>query len=157
MCHIGECVVVGGVRRTSLISLSNHSDERMRHAKMGNWFAENPQRSLSNNSICYTEKPDMGAFMREWLAIYESRSGERGIFNRQACKNMLPERRDSDHEFGCNPCSEIVLRPGQFCNLTEVVALPADDIDSLTSRRALPPWHTRLDSFAQYFSVSSSP
>ena len=134
MCHIGECVVVGGVRRTSLISLSNHSDERMRHAKMGNWFAENPQRSLSNNSICYTEKPDMGAFMREWLAIYESRSGERGIFNRQACRNMLPERRDSDHEFGCNPCSEIVLRPGQFCNLTEVVALPADDIDSLTDK-----------------------
>jgi ribonucleoside-diphosphate reductase alpha chain len=134
MCHIGECVVVGGVRRTSLISLSNHSDERMRHAKMGNWFAENPQRSLSNNSICYTEKPDMGAFMREWLAIYESRSGERGIFNRQACKNMLPERRDSDHEFGCNPCSEIVLRPGQFCNLTEVVALPTDDIDSLTDK-----------------------
>ena len=134
MCHIGECVVVGGVRRTSLISLSNHSDERMRHAKMGNWFAENPQRSLSNNSICYTEKPDMGAFMREWLAIYESRSGERGIFNRQACKNMLPERRDPDHEFGCNPCSEIVLRPGQFCNLTEVVALPSDDIDSLTDK-----------------------
>ena len=134
MCHIGECVVVGGVRRTSLISLSNHSDERMRHAKMGNWFAENPQRSLSNNSICYTEKPDMGAFMREWLAIYESRSGERGIFNRQACKDMLPERRDPDHEFGCNPCSEIVLRPGQFCNLTEVVALPADDMDSLMDK-----------------------
>ena len=134
MCHIGECVVVGGVRRTSLISLSNHSDERMRHAKMGNWFAENPQRSLSNNSICYTEKPEMGAFMREWLAIYESRSGERGIFNRQACKDMLPERRDSDYEFGCNPCSEIVLRPGQFCNLTEVVALPADDMDSLTDK-----------------------
>jgi ribonucleoside-triphosphate reductase len=134
MCHIGECVVVGGVRRTSLISLSNHSDERMRHAKMGNWFAENPQRSLSNNSICYTEKPDMGAFMREWLAIYESRSGERGIFSRQACRDMLPERRDPDYEFGCNPCSEIVLRPGQFCNLTEVVANPADDIESLTDK-----------------------
>ena len=134
MCHIGECVVVGGVRRTSLISLSNHSDERMRHAKMGNWFTENPQRSLSNNSICYTEKPDMGAFFREWLAIYESRSGERGIFNRQACRDMLPERRDSDHEFGCNPCSEIILRPGQFCNLTEVVALPSDDIDSLIDK-----------------------
>ena len=134
MCHIGECVVVGGVRRTSLISLSNHSDERMRHAKMGNWFTENPQRSLSNNSICYTEKPDMGSFMREWLSIYESRSGERGIFNRQACRDMLPERRDSDHEFGCNPCSEIILRPGQFCNLTEVVALPSDDIDSLMDK-----------------------
>jgi len=134
MCHIGECVVVGGVRRTSLISLSNHSDGRMRHAKMGNWFTENPQRSLSNNSICYTEKPDMGSFFREWLAIYESRSGERGIFNRQACRDMLPERRDSDYEFGCNPCSEIILRPGQFCNLTEVVALPTDDIDSLMDK-----------------------
>jgi|1_EtaG_2_1085319.scaffolds.fasta_scaffold13412_3 ribonucleoside-diphosphate reductase alpha chain len=142
MCHIGECVVVGGVRRTSLISLSNHSDERMRHAKMGNWFTENPQRSLSNNSICYTEKPDMGAFLREWLAIYESRSGERGIFNRQACKDMLPERRDPDYDFGCNPCSEIVLRGhtktgaggGQFCNLTEVVAKPEDDMESLKDK-----------------------
>jgi len=142
MCHIGECVVVGGVRRTSLISLSNHSDERMRHAKMGNWFAENPQRSLSNNSICYTEKPDMGAFMREWLAIYESRSGERGIFNREACRNMLPSRRDPDYEFGCNPCSEIVLRGhtktgaggGQFCNLTEVVAKPSDSMETLADK-----------------------
>jgi ribonucleoside-triphosphate reductase len=134
MCHIGECVVVGGVRRTSLISLSNHSDERMRHAKMGNWFTENPQRSLSNNSICYTEKPEMGAFMREWLAIYESRSGERGIFNRQACKDMLPERRDADYEFGCNPCSEIVLRPAQFCNLTEIVAKPDDSLESLNDK-----------------------
>ena len=131
MCYIGECVVVGGVRRTSLISLSNHSDERMRHAKMGNWFAENPQRSLSNNSICYTDKPDMGAFLREWVAIHESKSGERGIFNREACENMLPERREGGHEFGCNPCSEIVLRSEQFCNLTEVVAKPADTIETL--------------------------
>jgi len=131
MCYIGECVVVGGVRRTSLISLSNHSDERMRHAKMGNWFAENPQRSLSNNSICYTDKPDMGAFLREWVAIHESKSGERGIYNREACENMLPERREGGHEFGCNPCSEIVLRSEQFCNLTEVVAKPADTIETL--------------------------
>jgi len=131
MCYIGECVVVGGVRRTSLISLSNHSDERMRHAKMGNWFAENPQRSLSNNSICYTDKPDMGAFLREWVAIHESKSGERGIFNREACENMLPERREGGHEFGCNPCSEIVLRSEQFCNLTEVVAKPADTLETL--------------------------
>ena len=134
MCHIGECVVVGGVRTTSLISLSNHSDGRMRHAKMGNWVSENPQRSLSNNSICYTEKPDMGAFMREWLAIYESRSGERGIFNRKACGDMLPNRRDSNYEFGCNPCSEIVLRPEQFCNLTEVVAVPSDNMESLSDK-----------------------
>ena len=131
MCYIGECVVVGGVRRTSLISLSNHSDERMRHAKMGNWFAENPQRSLSNNSICYTDKPDMGAFLREWVAIHESKSGERGIFNREACENMLPERREGGHEFGCNPCSEIVLRSEQFCNLTEVVAKPDDTLETL--------------------------
>ena len=131
MCYIGECVVVGGVRRTAMINLSNHSDERMRHAKMGNWYVENPQRTLSNNSICYTEKPDVGAFMREWNAIYESRSGERGIFNREACKDMAPERRDTDHEFGTNPCSEIVLRSAEFCNLTELVARPEDDFESL--------------------------
>ena len=145
MCYIGECVVVGGVRRTSLISLSNHSDERMRHAKMGNWITENPQRSLANNSICYTEKPDMGAFMREWLALYESRSGERGIFNRASCKSMLPERRDPDYEFGTNPCSEIILRGntktgsggGQFCNLTEVVARADDTLKTLAEKVAM--------------------
>jgi ribonucleoside-diphosphate reductase alpha chain len=131
MCFIGECVVVGGVRRTAMINLSNHSDERMRHAKMGNWYVENPQRSLANNSICYTEKPDVGAFMREWSALYESRSGERGIFNRQACKDMAPSRRDIDHEFGTNPCSEIVLRSAQFCNLTEVVVRPEDNLETL--------------------------
>jgi len=134
MCYIGECVVVGGVRRTAMINLSNHSDERMRHAKMGNWYVENPQRTLSNNSICYTEKPDVGAFMREWNAIYESRSGERGIFNREACKDMAPERRDTDHEFGTNPCSEIVLRSAQFCNLTELVARPGDTYESLKKK-----------------------
>ena len=134
MCYIGECVVVGGVRRTAMINLSNHSDERMRHAKMGNWYVENPQRSLANNSICYTEKPDVGAFMREWNSIYESRSGERGIFNRQACKEMAPERRDTDHEFGTNPCSEIVLRSAEFCNLTELVARPGDNYESLKKK-----------------------
>jgi len=131
ICHTGEAVLVGGVRRTALISLSNHSDERMRHAKMGQWYLENPQRSLANNSICYTERPDMGAFMREWLAIYESKAGERGIFNREACLNMLPERRDADHDFGTNPCSEIVLRSAQFCNLTEVVARHNDTGDDI--------------------------
>jgi len=134
MCYIGECVVVGGVRRTAMINLSNHSDERMRHAKMGNWFVENPQRSLANNSICYTEKPDVGAFMREWNSIYESRSGERGIFNREACKSMAPKRRDTDHEFGTNPCSEIVLRSAQFCNLSEIVARPSDNYESLKKK-----------------------
>jgi len=134
MNYIGEAVVVGGVRRTAEISLSNHSDERMRNAKMGNWFAENPQRALANNSICYTERPDVGAFMREWMAIYQSGSGERGIFNRQACKNMVPERRDADWDFGTNPCSEIVLRPKQFCNLSEVVARPSDKMPELKEK-----------------------
>ena len=134
ICHTGEAVLVGGVRRTALINLSNHSDERMRHAKSGQWWVENPQRTLANNSICYTEKPDVGAFLREWMAIYESRSGERGVFNRQACKDMLPERRDPNHEFGTNPCSEIVLRSGQFCNLTEVVARHNDTLDTITAK-----------------------
>lgn len=134
MNYIGEAVVVGGVRRTAEISLSNHSDERMRNAKMGQWFVDNPQRGLSNNSICYTEKPDVGAFMREWLAVYDSRSGERGIFNRQACKSMSPERRDTDHDFGTNPCSEIILRPNQFCNLSEVVARANDTKETLMEK-----------------------
>jgi len=126
MCWNGESVVVGGVRRAAEISLSNLTDERMRHAKSGMWWVENPQRSLSNNSVCYTEKPEMGIFMREWETLYSSRSGERGIFNRTACKKMAPERRDTEHDFGCNPCSEIVLRPFQMCNLSEVVARPED-------------------------------
>ena len=134
MNYIGEAVVVGGVRRTAEISLSNHSDERMRNAKMGNWFMENPQRALANNSICYTERPDVGAFMREWSAIYESRSGERGIFNRRACQAMAPERRDSNWDFGTNPCSEIVLRSKQFCNLSEVVARYNDTIETLKTK-----------------------
>ena len=120
--------LVGGVRRTALISLSNHSDERMRNAKSGQWWTENPQRALANNSICFTEQPEVGAFMREWLSIYESRSGERGVFNRQACRDMLPERRDANHDFGTNPCSEIVLRSAEFCNLSEVVCRPEDTL-----------------------------
>ncbi len=134
MNYIGEAVVVGGVRRTAEISLSNHSDGRMRDAKMGQWPVDNPQRGLANNSICYTERPDVGAYMREWSALYESRSGERGIFNRQACKNMSPERRDTDYDFGTNPCSEIILRPNQFCNLSEVVARPDDTKMSLLNK-----------------------
>ena len=135
ICYEGQAVIVGGVRRTALISLSNFSDERMRNAKMGNWYTENKQREFANNSICFTEKPEVGAFMREWLAIYESRSGERGIFNREACKSMLPERRDPDHEFGTNPCSEIVLRgSGQFCNLTEIVARKGDTLHNLKDK-----------------------
>jgi ribonucleoside-diphosphate reductase alpha chain len=134
ICYQGEAVLVGGVRRTALISLSNHSDERMRNAKSGQWWVENPQRALANNSICYTEQPDVGAFMREWLAIYESRSGERGLFNREACRSMLPERREGDHDFGTNPCSEIVLRSAQFCNLSEVVCRHGDTLESLKKK-----------------------
>ena len=131
LCFNGEAVVVGGVRRAAELSLSNLTDERMQRAKMGQWWIEEPQRALSNNSVCYTEKPDMGIFMREWVALYESKSGERGIFNRQAAKDLAPERRDTDHEFGCNPCSEVVLRSCGLCNLSEVVLRPNDTIDSV--------------------------
>lgn len=117
MCKIGETVVVGGVRRSALISLSNLSDDRMRNAKSGQWWENNPQRSLSNNSVCYTEKPDVNSFMKEWLSMHESQSGERGIFNRVAAKKQAARngRRDTNYEFGTNPCSEIILRPYQFC------------------------------------------
>jgi ribonucleoside-triphosphate reductase len=133
MCKIGETVVVGGVRRSALISLSNLSDDRMRHAKSGAWWENNPQRSLANNSVCYTEKPDMLAFMKEWQAMYESQSGERGIFNRIAAKKQAGKngRRDTNHDFGTNPCSEIILRPYQFCNLTEVVCRADDTFETL--------------------------
>lgn len=117
MCKIGEIVVVGGVRRSAMISLSNLSDDRMRHAKSGQWWETNPQRALANNSVAYTEKPDAETFMREWLALIESKSGERGIFSRVASKKQAAKngRRDPDYEWGINPCSEIILRPYQFC------------------------------------------
>ena len=133
MCKIGEVVVVGGVRRSAMISLSNLSDDRMRHAKSGAWWENNGQRALANNSVSYTEKPDSTSFLREWTSLVESGSGERGIFNREAARKQAEKfgRRDSDYEFGTNPCSEIILRPYQFCNLTEVVVRATDDIDSL--------------------------
>ena len=133
MCKIGEVVVVGGVRRSAMISLSNLSDDRMRHAKSGNWWENNPQRALANNSVSYTEKPDSLSFMREWMALVESGSGERGIFNRQASKVQAAKngRRDTQYDFGTNPCSEIILRPYQFCNLTEVVVRATDTIETL--------------------------
>jgi len=133
MCKIGEVVVVGGVRRSAMISLSNLSDDRMRHAKSGNWWDNNPQRALANNSVSYTEKPDSISFMREWLALVESGSGERGVFNREASKKQAAKngRRDPDFEFGTNPCSEIILRPYQFCNLTEVVVRATDLVEDL--------------------------
>ena len=133
MCKIGEIVVVGGVRRSAMISLSNLSDDRMRHAKSGQWWENQGQRALSNNSVCYTEKPDMETFLREWTALVESKSGERGVFNRQASKKQADKngRRDSNYEFGTNPCSEIILRPYQFCNLTEVVVRATDTVEDL--------------------------
>jgi len=133
VCKIADIVVVGGVRRSALISLSNLSDPRMRDAKSGQWWADNPQRALANNSVCYTEKPDIGIFMDEWKALYDSKSGERGVFNRDAANKLLPERRSAlgYTEWGCNPCSEIVLRSKQFCNLTEIVIRPEDTLDDL--------------------------
>jgi ribonucleoside-triphosphate reductase len=136
LCKIGEIVVVGGVRRSAMISLSNLSDDRMRKAKMGSWWETEPQRALSNNSICYTEKPDVGAFLHEWTSLYESKSGERGIFNRVASQTQAGRngRRDNQKDFGTNPCSEIILRPYQFCNLTEVVVRSDDTESSLTRK-----------------------
>ena len=133
MCFIGQIVVVGGVRRSAMISLSNLSDDRMRHAKSGQWWDTAAHRALANNSVSYTEKPDIETFMREWTALVESKSGERGIFNREASKKQAEKygRRDSNYEFGTNPCSEIILRPYQFCNLTEVVVRATDTFKDL--------------------------
>jgi ribonucleoside-triphosphate reductase (thioredoxin) len=133
MCYIGQVVVVGGVRRSAMISLSNLSDDRMRNAKSGNWWEYNGQRALANNSVAYTERPDMETFMREWLSLVESKSGERGVFSRVASRKQAAKngRRDTDFEFGTNPCSEIILRPYQFCNLSECVVRATDTIDDL--------------------------
>ena len=128
VCKTGEVVVVGGVRRSALISLSNLSDYRMREAKTGQWWETNPERALANNSAVYTDVPDTGTFMNEWLSLYQSKSGERGVFNRQSAQKKAAQnkRRESDIAFGTNPCSEIILRPNQFCNLTEVVCRSSD-------------------------------
>ena len=133
MCKIGEIVVVGGVRRSAMISLSNLSDIRMRHAKSGQWWQDAPHMALSNNSVAYTDKPDGETFLREWTGLVESKSGERGIFNRVASKKQVEKygRRDSNFDFGTNPCSEIILRPYQFCNLTEVVIRAEDTKETL--------------------------
>ena len=133
VCKTAEIVVVGGVRRSALISLSNLSDDRMRIAKSGQWWIDNGQRALANNSACYTEKPDMGIFMDEWKSLYESKSGERGIFNRASAQRIAEksERRNTEYDFGTNPCSEIILRSREFCNLSEVVVRPEDTEDTL--------------------------
>lgn len=136
MCKIADVVVVGGVRRSAMISLSDLEDSQMRDAKHGQWWNENPQRGLSNNSAVYLGQPDIGNFIREWLSLYDSKSGERGIFNRQS--SMLQAgrngRRDTGYDFGTNPCSEIILRPNQFCNLSEVVVRVGDTLQTLEQK-----------------------
>ena len=132
-CKIAQIVVVGGVRRSALISLSNLTDDRIRRCKSGQWWVDNPQRGLANNSACYTEKPDFDSFLDEWKSLYESRAGERGVFSRVASQQQAAKngRRDADYEFGTNPCSEIILRPYQFCNLSEVVIRADDTLQGL--------------------------
>jgi ribonucleoside-diphosphate reductase alpha chain len=136
MCKIGEVVVVGGVRRSAMISLSDLNDERIRHAKSGNWWETHPHRALANNSAVYDSKPTVGTFLEEWTSLYNSHSGERGIFNREAAKHVVAKygKRDPNFEFGTNPCSEIVLRPYQFCNLTEVMVRPDDTLETLKQK-----------------------
>jgi ribonucleoside-triphosphate reductase len=136
MCKIGDIVVVGGVRRSAMISLSNLSDDRMRHAKSGQWWEASPQRALANNSVVYTEKPDVESFLREWTALVESKSGERGIFARYAADKHVENngRRKTGYEWGTNPCSEIILRNNQFCNLTEVVVRSTDTFATLQNK-----------------------
>jgi ribonucleoside-triphosphate reductase (thioredoxin) len=133
LCKIGEVVVVGGVRRSAMISLSDLSDDKMAHAKAGAWWDGNGQRALANNSATYAETPSIGQFMREWTSIYESHSGERGIFNRDASQKQAAKngRRDSTYDFGTNPCSEIILRPYQFCNLSSCIVRSTDTVESL--------------------------
>ena len=141
VCKIADVVVVGGVRRSALISLSNLTDERMRNAKNGQWWLEDGQRALANNSVAYTEKPDVGIFLKEWHTLYESRSGERGIFNRvaatrQSLKSGRRETKQGDEpiSYGTNPCGEIILRPNGFCNLSEVIARPTDGPEALANK-----------------------
>lgn len=172
-CKIGDIVVMGGVRRSALISLSNPSDSRMRTAKSGQWWTITPWRALANNSAIYTERPSVGVFMQEWMALYESKSGERGIVNRKAllkkCSDIarrthwddfmesgnpdfgLTDPEDSI-EFGVNPCSEIILRSQQTCNLSEIIARPTDTIDELRTKAncaaMLGTWQATLDNYS---------
>jgi ribonucleoside-triphosphate reductase (thioredoxin) len=136
LCKIGEVVVVGGVRRSAMISLSDLEDDRMRHAKAGNWWEQNGQRALANNSATYEAKPDIGQFLQEWTSLYHSHSGERGIFSRAASKSQASKngRRNPNYDFGTNPCSEIILRPYQFCNLTEAVVRAEDTEEDLARK-----------------------
>ena len=136
VCKIASVVVVGGVRRSALISLSDLNSNRMRVAKSGDWFNQFPHRGLANNSAVYSNRPDMDTFMKEWYSLYESKSGERGLFNRGSARATVERigRRDPDHLWGTNPCSEIILRPYQFCNLTEVVVRNDDTVEKLKEK-----------------------
>lgn len=138
-CKIAEVIVVGGVRRSALISLSNPSDGRLRAAKSGQWWVDEGQRALANNSACYTDKPEFNFFLDEMRSLYESKSGERGLFSRQASKNVAARngRRDASYDFGTNPCSEIILRPNQFCNLSEVVVRVSDTKEDIVRKAKL--------------------
>lgn len=154
LCKIAEVVVVGGVRRSAMISLSNLSDERMRKCKSGNWWEHDVQRALANNSAVYTDRPEMDLFLPEWLSLFQSKSGERGIFNRKASSIKAAEngrRKVEGVEFGTNPCSEIILRPYQFCNLTEVVVKAYDDYDSLAKKVRIATILGTLQSTLTYF------
>lgn len=136
VCKVADIVVAGGVRRSALISLSNLSDPRLRDCKRGQWWESDPQRALANNSAAYTEMPDIGIFMEEWKALYDSKAGERGIFNRVGAKKKVTEsgRRDPNFEFGTNPCGEIILRPAGLCNLSEVVVRAGDTLQDLLDK-----------------------
>ncbi len=133
MCMVAQAVVVGGVRRSAMISLSNLGDNQLRLCKSGQWFDQHPHRSFANNSVVYTTKPDTPSFMEEWLSLMKSRSGERGMFSRLAARAQVEKygKRDPDHEWGTNPCSEIILRPHQVCNLTEVIVRSNDTLADL--------------------------
>ena len=136
VCKIADIVVVGGVRRSALISLSNLSDQRMAKAKSGDWWRNEGQRALANNSVAYTEKPDFQSFLSEMQTMYESKAGERGIFSRVAAQKIAARngRRDAEQDFGTNPCSEIILRSNQFCNLSEVVVRADDTLKTLKAK-----------------------
>jgi len=153
MCKIGEVVVVGGVRRSAMISLSNINDIEMAQAKAGNWWESNSQRALSNNSVAYSRKPDMAQFISEWKSLYDSKSGERGIYNVAAAQAQAAKfgRRSADIHYGTNPCSEIILRPYQFCNLSEVVLREKDTVEDVTNKvrlaSILGTWQSTLTDF----------
>ena len=153
MCKIGEVVVVGGVRRSAMISLSNINDIEMAQAKAGNWWESNTQRALSNNSVAYSRKPEMQQFIAEWKSLYDSKSGERGIYNVAAAQKQAAKfgRRSADIHYGTNPCSEIILRPYQFCNLSEVVLREEDTVEDVTNKvrlaSILGTWQSTLTDF----------